>query len=101
MVGMKRLIINGDDFGYTESVNEGILRAHRASVLTSTTLMPTGRAFEDAVVRAKSAPSLSVGIHLMLVGGHPVSPPETIPSLMGSGGNFLHDLSSFLDRLDE
>src|SRR5262249_354973 len=74
---------------------------HRASVLSSTTLMPTGKAFEDAVLRAKSTPSLSIGIHLMLVGGRPVSPPDTIPSLMGQGGSFLHDLPSFLARIDD
>jgi len=33
---VKRLIVNGDDFGYSREVNAGIIRAHREGILTST-----------------------------------------------------------------
>lgn len=48
-------------------------------ILTSTTLMATGAAFEDAVKLAKENPSLDIGCHLVLVG----SPgfPETVAEL--------------------
>ncbi|MBM3200567.1 ChbG/HpnK family deacetylase, partial [Candidatus Woesearchaeota archaeon] len=36
---MKRLIINGDDYGYNPEKSEGILKAHTEGILTSTTLM--------------------------------------------------------------
>jgi len=66
---LKRLIINADDFGFTRDVNAGIVHAHREGVLTSTTLMANGAAFEDAVRLAKETPSLDVGCHLVLVQG--------------------------------
>jgi len=66
---LKRLIINADDFGFTRDVNAGIVNAHRNGVLTSTTLMANGDAFEDAVRLARDTPTLDVGCHLVLVQG--------------------------------
>jgi predicted glycoside hydrolase/deacetylase ChbG (UPF0249 family) len=64
-----RLIVNADDFGFTRDVNEGIVEAHRNGILTATTLMGNGAAFEYAVELAKATPSLDVGCHLVLVQG--------------------------------
>jgi predicted glycoside hydrolase/deacetylase ChbG (UPF0249 family) len=66
---LKRLIINADDFGFTRDVNAGIVHAHREGVLTATTLMANGGAFEDAVRLAFENPALDVGCHLVLVQG--------------------------------
>ncbi len=66
-MGDLHLILNGDDFGRAESINEAIIRAHREGVLTSASLMVTGAAFEDAVERARRHPTLAVGLHLVLV----------------------------------
>ena len=38
---MKRLVVNADDFGLTESVNRGIIVAHREGILTSASLLAT------------------------------------------------------------
>jgi predicted glycoside hydrolase/deacetylase ChbG (UPF0249 family) len=65
---LKYLIPNADDFGYTRDVNEGIIHAHRHGILTATTLMATGAAFDHAVALARENPSLDVGVHLVLVG---------------------------------
>src|SRR5262245_16933755 len=69
---MKRLIINADDFGFTRGVNEGIVRAFELGIVTSTTLMANGEAFDHAVELAKANPRLAVGCHLAAVGGKPV-----------------------------
>ena len=69
MSSQKRLIVNADDFGFTPDVNEGIVEAHRRGILTATTLMANGSAFEDAVRLAREAPTLDIGCHLVLVGG--------------------------------
>ena len=53
---MKYLIPNADDFGYTRDVNEGIVHAHRQGILTATTLMATGAAFDHAVALARENP---------------------------------------------
>lgn len=66
---MKQLIVNADDFGFTSDVNAGIVEAHLRGILTATTLMANGAAFDDAVRRARETPSLDVGCHLVLIGG--------------------------------
>jgi predicted glycoside hydrolase/deacetylase ChbG (UPF0249 family) len=65
----KQLVVNADDFGFTPDVNEGILEAHRNGILTATTLMANGAAFDDAVRLARRTPTLDVGCHLVLVSG--------------------------------
>jgi len=69
---MKRLIVNADDFGFTQGVNNGIVRAYKEGILTSTTLMANGDAFTHAVELAKANPALGVGCHLAAVGGKAV-----------------------------
>jgi predicted glycoside hydrolase/deacetylase ChbG (UPF0249 family) len=86
---MYRLIVNGDDFGFTRDVNAGIVEAHREGVLTATTLMANGDAFDDAVTLARENPSLDVGCHLVLVQGRSVFDPSrelpgTLKDLLGS-----------------
>jgi len=50
---VKQLVVNADDFGFTRDVNAGIVEAHRNGILTATTLMATGPAFDDAVRLAR------------------------------------------------
>jgi hopanoid biosynthesis associated protein HpnK len=96
---MKQLILNADDFGLTRGVNEGIVRAHRGGVLTSTTLMANGAAFEDAVERARENPGLGVGCHLVLTGGKSVAPKEKVSSLVDGDGRLPESLGLFVARL--
>lgn len=77
---MRTLIVNADDFGFTRDVNQGIVEAHRDGILTSTTLMATGAAFDHAVRLAKENPTLDIGCHLVLVGEPPF--PPTVAKLM-------------------
>jgi predicted glycoside hydrolase/deacetylase ChbG (UPF0249 family) len=86
---MKRLIVNADDFGLTAGVTQGVLDAHREGIVTSTTLMANGGAFEMAVAASRKAPSLGVGVHLNLSEGPPVSPSFFIPTLVDHRGQ-LH-----------
>ena len=76
---MRKLAVNADDFGFTPDVNEGIVEAHREGVLTSTTLMACGAAFEHAVKLARETPTLDIGCHLVLVGQPPF--PATVAKL--------------------
>jgi predicted glycoside hydrolase/deacetylase ChbG (UPF0249 family) len=86
---LKRLVVNADDFGFTADVNEGIVEAHRSGILTSTTLMANGAAFDDAVRLASQNPDLDVGCHLVLIGGRsalaPHNPlPSSVPHLLAA-----------------
>jgi chitin disaccharide deacetylase len=71
-----RLIVNADDFGFTRDVNEGIVEAHRHGILTATTLMANGDAFDHAVALARETPTLDVGCHLVLVQGRSIRDPS-------------------------
>ncbi len=71
----RQLIVNADDFGFTRDVNQGIVEAHRRGILTATTLMANGGAFEDAVRLARENPTLDIGAHLVLVGGKSLAAP--------------------------
>lgn len=84
---LRRLVVNADDFGFTHDVNRGIVEAHTRGILTASTLMANGAAFDDAVRLAREHPTLDVGCHLVLVQGpslaHPRRPlPATVPQLL-------------------
>jgi len=64
-----RLIFNGDDFGRDVAINKAIVQAHERGVLTSASLMVTGKAVDDAVARARGYPNLAVGLHLVVSDG--------------------------------
>ena len=78
MSSRKLLIVNADDFGFTPDVNQGIVEAHRDGILTATTLMANGDAFDDAVRLAGENPSLDIGCHLVLVGGRSLLEPRAL-----------------------
>jgi chitin disaccharide deacetylase len=61
---MRYLIVNADDFGYTEDVNRGILDAHDNGIVTSASLMVDRPAAADAAARAQERPRLGVGLHV-------------------------------------
>jgi predicted glycoside hydrolase/deacetylase ChbG (UPF0249 family) len=84
LTSRKRLVVNADDFGFTPDVNEGIVEAHREGILTATTLMANGEAFEHAVELARHNPSLDVGCHMVLVGGRSLVSGKDLPATVGS-----------------
>ena len=55
--------------------------------------MVSGAAVDDAVARARRLPSLRVGLHLVLVDGPPVLPPELIPDLVDAKWRLRSDLA--------
>ncbi len=54
--------------------------------------MVAGAAMADAVGRARRLPRLGVGLHLVLVDGRPVLPPEEIPDLVDRDGRFRDNM---------
>jgi predicted glycoside hydrolase/deacetylase ChbG (UPF0249 family) len=104
---LKRLIINADDFGFTRDVNAGIVHAHREGVLTSTTLMANGAAFDDAVRLARETPTLDIGAHLVLVEGNslldgrplPETPRELLWVLLRRKLNVYAELRAQIEKI--
>ena len=74
----RRLIINADDFGLSDGVTRGIVEAHEAGSVTSTSMLANGLDWESAVRFARATRTLDVGVHLNLVQGRPLL---RVPSL--------------------
>jgi chitin disaccharide deacetylase len=94
---VRRLIVNADDFGFTSGVNRAIVEAHTRGIVTSSTLMANGPAFEEAAQLAKTIPKLSVGCHVVLIDGQPVLNSEQLPSLTRAS-HFRDGLMTFATR---
>jgi predicted glycoside hydrolase/deacetylase ChbG (UPF0249 family) len=68
------LVINADDFGFAPGVNRGIVEAHEAGSLSSTSMLVNAPAFDEAVQLVRTrVPRLGVGLHLNLIAGRPLS----------------------------
>jgi hopanoid biosynthesis associated protein HpnK len=85
------LILGADDFGASAEVNEAVATAHRNGVLTSASLMVAGRAVDEAISMARDMPDLAVGLHLVVVDGPAVLPPDRIPHLVDGNRRFLRN----------
>jgi predicted glycoside hydrolase/deacetylase ChbG (UPF0249 family) len=59
----KFLIVNADDFGASRGVNRGIVDCHVHGIVTSASLMVTGRAAQEAASLSRDHPRLSLGLH--------------------------------------
>jgi len=96
---LKNLIVNADDLGWTEGVNRGIADAHRQGLVTSTSLLANGEAFDSALEVARANPELGVGVHLNLSDGPPAAPAETVRGLLNTAGNLEGGPESWLLRI--
>jgi len=96
---MRNLIVNADDLGWTQGVNRGIADAHRNGIVTSTSLLANGWAFEEGVQTALQLPRLGVGVHLNLSDGKPVVSAGEVKSLLDENGHFSGGPETLLFRL--
>jgi predicted glycoside hydrolase/deacetylase ChbG (UPF0249 family) len=84
-----RVVVNADDFGFSEDTVESTIAAIEAGHVTSATLMPGMPASEQAIAFARNNPQVSFGVHLTFVGDgeeRPVSAPVDVPALVDSAG---------------
>jgi predicted glycoside hydrolase/deacetylase ChbG (UPF0249 family) len=98
---VRRLIVNADDLGVTPGVNRAILEAHQRGIVTSATMMAAAPGFEDAAQHARwlacSEAHFSVGCHIVLVDGTPLSQAGDIASL----AQRVDGVAKFRDSLGE
>lgn len=86
-----RLIVRGDDMGYSHSGNEAILKCQKEGIQTSIEVIVPSPWFPEAVKRLAEVPKADVGVHLALssewdhVKWRPVS---ECPSLRDPDGYF-------------
>jgi predicted glycoside hydrolase/deacetylase ChbG (UPF0249 family) len=89
-----RLIVNADDLGLNARIDDGIFEAHRKGIVTSATLLVTGRSAQHAVRQAKEQ-KLPLGVHLCLTTHlSPAARPSQVRWL-APGGRFRKDWAEF------
>ncbi|PYQ11074.1 MAG: chitooligosaccharide deacetylase [Acidobacteria bacterium] len=86
MTAPKQLIVNADDLGRTEGINEGVFDAHRRGIVTSASLMVNYPAAGRVPALSRDSPALGIGLHVALTGGVPALPPEQVKSLVDADG---------------
>lgn len=86
---MTKLLIQGDDFGFTKGVTYGIADAIDCGVVRNTGLfanMPTAGA---AVEMMKGRSQVCFGQDFNIVSGKPCADPESVPHLVDAHGEFI------------
>lgn len=63
-----RIIINADDFGLTDELNQCVKVLHDKGIILSATIIAKSESFDDALKIIKSSPGLGIGVHLCLDG---------------------------------
>jgi predicted glycoside hydrolase/deacetylase ChbG (UPF0249 family) len=94
---VKLLIVNADDFGLTEGVSRSIIDCHQHGIVTSTSVLALGPAFERTTPWLGDVPELGTGAHLAVVGEDPplLSAAE-IPTLVDRRGRLRLSWRQFL-----
>ena len=85
---MTLLLIHADDFGLTEGVTKGILRAMQEGIVTATSAMVCAPLHFERVKQHCSGLEGRVGLHLQLTDGRPILTSREIPSLVDENGSF-------------
>lgn len=85
---MPSIILNADDFGLTDGVTRGIVRAVHAGAVTSTTAMACVPGCASRLKRWAPEIPGRVGAHLQLTSGLPLTDPAAAPTLRGADGAF-------------
>jgi predicted glycoside hydrolase/deacetylase ChbG (UPF0249 family) len=83
-----RLIINADDFGFSESVNESIFHLAKLGSLTSTTVM-VNEPYANEIEKLLFLKNLGIGLHFNITRGCPISQISEISSLVDNNGQFF------------
>lgn len=86
-----RLIVRGDDMGYTHSGNEALMHAYKAGIQTSIEVIVPAPWFPEAVQLLQQNPGADVGIHLALTSewdNVKWRPLSDCPSLRNADGYF-------------
>jgi len=93
------LIVNADDYGLTEAVSRGILRAHRDGIVTSTSILALAPGFANSVKWLADEAHLGAGVHLALVGEDPpMLTAAEVPTLVDGRGRLATNWKAFLAR---
>jgi predicted glycoside hydrolase/deacetylase ChbG (UPF0249 family) len=93
------LIVNADDYGLTPGVSRAIVEGHQRGIVTSTSVIALGPAFDATRPWLDDAPGLGTGAHLAAVGEDPpLLSAREIPTLVDARGRLPLSWRRFLPR---
>jgi len=81
-----KLLVQGDDFGMSYGITDGICLAAREGILTCTGLMTNFEGSEYAANRIKEYEHICVGQDINLFAGKSVTDPKLVPHLVDNDG---------------
>jgi|UniRef100_A0A7C5ESE7 hopanoid biosynthesis associated protein HpnK len=84
----RRVIFTADDFGLSPLLNQAVALAYGAGLLRCASLMAGGPAVDQALTLSRQLPGLCLGVHLTLIQGRAVLPPQALPRLVDAAGRF-------------
>ncbi len=85
-----RIVVNADDLGISEAVNEAIFRRLENRTVTSATILSNGPFTAQAIKRVHRFPECSFGVHLNLTEFKPLSANSRVAlsEILDEGGHF-------------
>jgi hypothetical protein len=92
-----KLLVQGDDFGFTKGVTAGIIDAIDNGILRNTGLFTNMPAAVDAAGYMADRPHVCFGIDFNIVSGRPVSSPKDVPHLVDENGEFIRSVVRLKD----
>lgn len=85
------LIVNADDLGATQVVNDAVFELVDQKLVTSATFIANAPDVEEACRRAKDYPGCSFGVHLNVTEYAPLTGPGDLRGLLDDNGNFARE----------
>lgn len=91
-------ILHADDCGLSEGITDAIVACHDRGCLSRTSVIVNGSNWEHTVAALQRRPHLSVGLHLNLFEGRPLSPPNELDLLVDRRGRFCRGFAALWAR---
>ncbi len=92
-----KVIVNADDMGMSDEVNQSIIKLHQKGVVSSTSLMANGPRFNEALELLSQEPELGVGVHLCLDGNY--NSARDYVSLLDPANNTFYNKEEAISRI--
>jgi chitin disaccharide deacetylase len=87
------LIVNADDLGTSQSINDEIFGLMNTGLVTSASIITNAPAFEDAAAHIREFPNCSFGVHLNLTVFSPMSSGHGLAPLLDENGRLSRKFS--------
>jgi predicted glycoside hydrolase/deacetylase ChbG (UPF0249 family) len=84
----RRVVVTADDAGLRREWDEAIQAAVRSGAVTAVSVVTNGPSYPDICAYLGQTPDVDVGVHLNLIEGRPLGPPEQASSLVEAVGQF-------------